>query len=339
MKLTLFFPLFRFIYCILTITKIEGMDPFGTWTFMLDEERFLGNYTEQIFVPPLIEAVQANDLSEVKKLLENGANPNTQDESSESALAIASRLNSTDIGIVAELLKHKASLDNRNGDLTTPLHAAVKSGYYYNAQKIELLLAYGADINAQDLWGKTPFMCACHDEKLECIELLLKKGASLNQQDIGGNTALSSAIIDGKIKVIHAILCNKYQIPSLYCGSDEILVLDMVKRRYESIHITEPVFFGPPADKRVYNDTDTTDDEMLRTAMIKANKRLSKMNHRYLIEKKDCQKIGKALIIFEGFYTSRSRIAKQGFAQLLPIEIAMKLASHFDYGSIFWSDV
>ena len=50
--------------------------------------------------------------------------------------------------------------------------------------------------------------------------------------------------------------------------------------------------------------------------------------------KEKYQAIGKAIIIFEGFYTGRSGIAKQGFAQKLPLDVAKYMARCFDYKSL-----
>jgi uncharacterized protein len=100
--------------------------------------------------PALLAAVKANNIIEARKLLAEGANPNTKDDEGDPLL----------------------------------LNAAL----YSSPKVIELLLQKGADPNAKNKEGETALMWAVHDfEKVRC---LLKKGADVNAQTKSGNTAL-----------------------------------------------------------------------------------------------------------------------------------------------------
>lgn len=62
---------------------------------------------------------------------------------------------------------------------------------YQQDEVIELLISYGADVNARDAQGRSPLLEECHGDKREdVIEKLLKNGADPNAADINGTTPL-----------------------------------------------------------------------------------------------------------------------------------------------------
>ena len=76
----------------------------------------------------------------------------------------------------------------RNSLGETPLHEAVK---FSQKEKVELLIAKGADIEAKDSLGMTPLRWAfTMGKNNEIIELLLAKGANINARLKNGQTIL-----------------------------------------------------------------------------------------------------------------------------------------------------
>lgn len=77
--------------------------------------------------------------------------------------------------VALDFLKQFVSI--RNESQQTQLHQAV---YNYNVKLTELLLEYGADINAVDKDGNTPFVIAAFRFNYKAVDLLIRKGVKIN---------------------------------------------------------------------------------------------------------------------------------------------------------------
>ena len=79
---------------------------------------------------------------------------------------------------------------------------------------IDLLIRYGADINACNSAGKDSLMLACFTGHLGVIKKLVDYGASWTKRDRGGSTALHWAVDGGQTELIQwmidggAEVCN-----------------------------------------------------------------------------------------------------------------------------------
>ena len=88
----------------------------------------------------------------------------------------------------------------------TPLFLAVGNG---NLKIAEMLLNFGADVNAVDDEGKTSLMRLDEDANVELVRLLLKHGAKINAVDNYGNTPLISAVGDyADAEILQVLLEN-----------------------------------------------------------------------------------------------------------------------------------
>ncbi|XP_065215839.1 BRCA1-associated RING domain protein 1-like [Planococcus citri] len=100
---------------------------------------------------PLHSASGKKNLQSVITLLQNNANPNTQDNAAWTPLHEA--VFKDDLAIASELLKAGAIVSVPGLEFTTPLHVSVSRR---NMEMTRLLLKYGADLRSRDINGNTP---------------------------------------------------------------------------------------------------------------------------------------------------------------------------------------
>ncbi len=117
---------------------------------------------------PLCDAAKKGNLSEVKRLLDNGAEVN---------------------------------YENKNG--LTVLDLAAFNGY---SKVVKLLLDNGAEVNYESKNGTTALISAVIFNKNKVAKVLLDNGANVNYENKNGTTALIVAVIFNKNKVAKVLL-------------------------------------------------------------------------------------------------------------------------------------
>lgn len=85
----------------------------------------------------------------------------------------------------------------------TLMHIAAGNG---KANMVRFLLKNNADINAVDLNGNTPLICAVINGKYPMVKRLIRNGADVYSADSGGNTAIHLAAEKGFIKTVAKLL-------------------------------------------------------------------------------------------------------------------------------------
>ena len=115
----------------------------------------------------LITAAKADNLSEVKSLLDQGISADGVDADGRTALHWAA--NRGGVGLVKLLLTRGANVNARDNNGLTPLHAAACKD---RREAAKLLLERGADIKALDKSGKTPLDQARERKFTQFVELL-----------------------------------------------------------------------------------------------------------------------------------------------------------------------
>jgi ankyrin repeat protein len=106
------------------------------------------------------------------------------------------------------LQRDPASVNERDQYDRTPLHYAAIEGHIEIA---EFLLSRQAEINAQDLWGKTPLFVGIVEEPLildhaPIVQFLVGKGADVNLADAVGDTPLHMAATFGETESVEPLL-------------------------------------------------------------------------------------------------------------------------------------
>ncbi|KAK7094366.1 hypothetical protein V1264_005941 [Littorina saxatilis] len=107
------------------------------------------------------------------------------------------------IRTVELLLKHNAVIDAMNKWKQTALHCACEGkSPTASADITRLLLDAGADVNAQDMLGRTPLHYAACSGNTETLRRLIHHGADLNATDDEGRTPLHCAYMASKPGII-----------------------------------------------------------------------------------------------------------------------------------------
>jgi serine/threonine protein kinase len=137
---------------------------------------------------PLMLAAESN-APIVEALLAAGAQVETQDTRGRTALYRASAEGKEDA--MRLLIDRQANVNTRAGDLKTPLIEAVANGKLGATQ---LLIDHSADVNLADSNNTTPLMFAAEKDPAEIVKLLLTHGAKRGVKDSRGRIAFQIAV-------------------------------------------------------------------------------------------------------------------------------------------------
>ncbi|XP_070515069.1 ankyrin repeat domain-containing protein 17 isoform X3 [Cardiocondyla obscurior] len=150
----------------------------------------------------LVEACTDGDVGTVRKLLTEGRSVHETTEEGESLLSLACSAGYYELAQV--LLAMNANVEDRGikGDCT-PLMEAASAGH---VDIVTLLIAHGADVNAQSTSGNTPLMYGCAGGHEEVVRVLLDSGANVEDHNENGHTPLMEAASAGHVQVAKILL-------------------------------------------------------------------------------------------------------------------------------------
>ena len=136
-------------------------------------------------------AQQGKSMEIVRMLVENGADLTLHNGRGQSTLHSAVERNWPEV--VAYLIENGAAVNvHETGfEHATPLHGAI--GYQGSVEMVELLIANGAVLNAQDKSGETPLHYAVRKNLVDLAQLLVEAGARYDIQNKRKETALDIA--------------------------------------------------------------------------------------------------------------------------------------------------
>ena len=151
---------------------------------------------------PLMAAAAHNRLELIQPLVTAGAVVDQQEKpGGNTALFYAAQLDNTDI--VQMLLEEGADPDLQDENGWSPLHVAAQYGYLSTTRA---LLNGAADVNLPDNKGMTPLMLTLARGDERTYTILLANGADPNYQDNDGNTALHHAVQANLVDAIPLLL-------------------------------------------------------------------------------------------------------------------------------------
>ena len=152
--------------------------------------------------PPLVEAVKNRDGAAVRRLLDEGADPNQRQ--SDGATALHWAVHRDDVDAVNLLLDAGADVNAVNRLGASSLFIAAKAGH---DDLIDRLLAAGADAGHALPQGETPLMTAARTGAARGVRSLLDAGADAHVREHSrGQTALMWAVAQGHHDVVRALL-------------------------------------------------------------------------------------------------------------------------------------
>ena len=136
------------------------------------------------------------------------------------ASSVVSAQNATDTRVVnaaqkqdktllTSLLQNGAYVGGTQPDGTTALHWAVNWG---DLDSAELLMLFGADLNAKNDYGTTPLLLACEKGNAAMVEKLLAKGANPNVASPVGETPLMHCARTGNVAAVKSLLARKADV-------------------------------------------------------------------------------------------------------------------------------
>jgi hypothetical protein len=116
-----------------------------------------------LYTPPLYKACKAGDYNLAKKLLSEGADPNTRNSDEEAQPALVAAANNGNSAIVSLLLYHGADVNaaGKRSGWNALMRAACGdrlSGRLTRRMMVSSLLQAGADVNSRDRSGETPLV-------------------------------------------------------------------------------------------------------------------------------------------------------------------------------------
>jgi ankyrin repeat protein len=160
---------------------------------------------------PLFAAICGNHLQAAEVLLQHGGSVGIQDTKKQTALHRAiDRQDEVSIEAVRLLLAYGADVDAQRDDLWTPLHLAVN---LEELRVARILLEFGADVDSRNSDGQAPLHLLSRretsqgeDDGSDIARLLLDHGANVDEKDKDNATPLHLACYNQKLKIVRVLL-------------------------------------------------------------------------------------------------------------------------------------
>jgi ankyrin repeat protein len=171
--------------------------------YLLSVDRVRVNLRSEFGITPLIAAAKAGNQDMCRILLEHGALVNFQ-AWGDTALMIAAKFGR--LSTVQILLKKGADTEIVNRYKGTALLAAATCLEEHSQDVVELLVRWGANVDAQDRDGNTALHMAAQTGDIDMVRLLIAKKARVSVRNGVGKSALDFACAKNKTKVIERLL-------------------------------------------------------------------------------------------------------------------------------------
>ncbi|HEX8396018.1 MAG TPA: ankyrin repeat domain-containing protein [Pyrinomonadaceae bacterium] len=173
-----------------------GESQISKWVRHTDKRNNVESAEDGEKLTEFFNAVESDELADVKQMLRGGFPINTKNSLGETALM---RVEGAETA--KYLLRRKADVNAANSYNETALMLKAT-----DEEIVKVLLDAKADVNATSSFGDTALMYAMQGDEAEPVELLLKAGADVNASDIDGRTALMFGVYAGEIEIIKLLV-------------------------------------------------------------------------------------------------------------------------------------
>jgi len=186
---------------------------------------------------PLQWAVYKGDVSEVKRLLEAGANVSEANNYGATPMQLASATGNA--AILKLLLDAGADVESPNIDGQTALMDVARTG---NVEAARLLIKHGANVDTvEQFGGQTALMWASARRHPQMMELLLSKGASVNARSKVRNY-LRHITAEGRAKDVN----SGGLTPLLYAARENCLeCVNVLLHHHVDVNLPDPDGVAP----------------------------------------------------------------------------------------------
>ena len=164
-------------------------------------------------------ASQAGDWEAVGQLIHCGADPNKADNAGRSSLHMSIQGGSRCLEV---LLRAKADVNMKNVNNRTALH--LLSAYGWDTTSLDLLLRFGANIEATSILGFTPLQRAVQEDNHLMVSGLLERGADINARGLRGWTCFFEALCFNSHNSLRILLDNTGLLYNLKSDSGRALL-------------------------------------------------------------------------------------------------------------------
>lgn len=137
---------------------------------------------------PLFFAVKSSKPAITEALLKAGADPTLEDDNGDPVMVYASDAETKKHALI--LIKHGVSIDSKNSMGISPL---LRGAPYENGPDVQVKIDLGASVDLTDPRGNTALMRASQAGNLEAMKVLIEAGANLNLVNEAGQSALAFA--------------------------------------------------------------------------------------------------------------------------------------------------
>ena len=152
-------------------------------------------------IAKIIEALRSKKFDNIKRLVEEGLDINTQNNKKMTALmlyALEDRPEENKLEAIKVLTSNAADVNikNNEGMNALMLYALENKTNDINSKVLKILIEYGANINSKNNAGLTALMLCSKDGRLASVDILLDNGADINvTQTVSASVLASSEYI------------------------------------------------------------------------------------------------------------------------------------------------